>query len=114
LRLSLEVGSFGAALLLSLGLAKRWKILCHLSVSETEITKVLSQYSSVTICVSTIILLILGMVWGLRACEFVVTDKSCLLTCVSDTQRSGIKFSTASPVQEIPVSTLCLRLFMKS
>jgi len=69
-----------------------------LSVSETEITKVLSQYSSVTICVSTIILLILGMVWGLRACEFVVTNKSCLLTCVSDTQRGGIKFSTVSLV----------------
>ena len=33
-----------------------------LSVSETEITKVLSQYSSVTTCVSTIIFLILGMV----------------------------------------------------
>jgi len=43
------------------------------------------------------------MVWGLRACEFVVTNKSCLLTCVSDTQRGGIKFSTVSPVQEIVV-----------
>ena len=80
------------------------KFLPPFSVSETKITKVLSQYSSVMICVGTIILPILAMVWGLRACELVVTNKSCLLTCVLDTQRGGRKFSTVSAVQEIKLS----------
>ena len=49
-----------------------------LLVSETEITKVHSQYSSVMICVSRVILLTLVMVWGLCTCKFVVQplDKS--------------------------------------
>ena len=55
-----------------------------LSVPETEITKVLSQYSSVMMCVSTIILLILAMVWGLRAYEFIVINKGCLLAYISN------------------------------
>ena len=33
-------------------------------MSETEITKVPSQYSSVMMCVGTIIFVILTMVWG--------------------------------------------------
>ena len=41
-----------------------------LSATVTETTKVLSQYSSVMVCVNTIILLILAMVWCLRTCEF--------------------------------------------
>jgi len=48
-----------------------------LSVSKTEITKVLSQYCSVMICVNMTILLMLAMLWGLRAYESVVTNKSC-------------------------------------
>jgi len=48
-----------------------------LSVSETEIAKMLSQYSSVMMCVSKVIWLILAMVQGLHTCEFVVTNKSC-------------------------------------
>ena len=72
-----------------------------LSVSETDITKALSQYSSVMICVCTITLPILAMVWGLRTCELVVTNKNCLLTCVSDAEKGGRKFSTVSAVQEI-------------
>jgi len=42
------------------------------SESETEVTRMLSQYSSVMVCVDTIILLILAMVWCLRTCEFVL------------------------------------------
>jgi len=57
------------------------------SESETEVTRMLSQYSSVMVCVDTIILLILAMVWCLRTCEFVVINKCRLLTC----QRGGIK-----------------------
>jgi len=41
-----------------------------LSATETETTKVLSQYSSVMVCVNTIILPILAMVWCLRTCKF--------------------------------------------
>jgi len=52
-------------------------------------------------CVSTIMLLILATVWGLHTCEFLVINKSCLLTSVSDTQGGGIKFSSVSAVQEI-------------
>ena len=77
------------------------KFLPPFSVSNPEITKMLSQYSPVMMCVSTIMLLILAMVWGLHNCEFLVINKSCLLTCVSDTQRGGRKFSTVSAVQEI-------------
>ena len=66
--------------------------------TDTEITKAVF---SVMMCVNTIILPILAMVWCLRTCEFVVINKSHLLTCVSDTQRADVKFSTVSPVQEI-------------
>jgi len=68
------------------------------SVSKTEITKMLSQYSRVMMYVSTIMLLILATVWGLHTCEFLVIKKSCLLTCVSDTQKGSRNFSTVSAV----------------
>ena len=35
---------------------------------------------------------------GLRTCELVVTNKICLLTCVSDTGWGGRKFPTVSAV----------------
>ena len=83
-----------------------------LSVSETDITKALSQYSSVMICVRTITLPILAMVWGLRTCELVVTNKSCLLTCVLPFQQSKIaRVSTATVITprppEMPSDTPC-------
>jgi len=36
-------------------------------------------------------------------CEYVVINKFCLLTSVSDTDRGGTTFSTVAPVKEIPV-----------
>jgi len=70
---------------LSLGLLKRGaNFVPPVSVSETEITKMLYQYSRVIMCISTIMLLILATVWGLHTCEFLVSNKSCLLTCVSE------------------------------
>jgi len=51
--------------------------------------------------VGLVILLILAMVSTLYICEFIVINKFCLLTSVSDTDRGGIKFSTIAPVKEI-------------
>ena len=79
-------------------------------VSETEITKAHSQDSSEMMCVNTILLLILAMVWGLRACEFAAINKSDLLTCISDTQKGSIKFSTVSAAQEIGLRSIVILL----
>jgi len=38
---------------------------------------------------------------SLQICEFVVINKFCLLTSVSDTDRGGTTFSTVAPVKEI-------------
>jgi len=51
--------------------------------------------------VGLVILLILAMVSSLHICEFVVINKFCLLTSVSDTDRGGTTFSTVAPVKEI-------------
>ena len=51
--------------------------------------------------VGLVILLILAMVSSLHICEFVVINKLCLLTSVSDTDRGGTTFSTVAPVKEI-------------
>ena len=48
--------------------------------------------------VGTVILLILAMVSSLHIYEFVVINKFCLLTTVSDTD--SITFSTITPVNE--------------
>ena len=51
----------------------------------------------------TIILLILVMAWGFRTAEFSVTNKSCLSTYASDTQREH-KISHRFSSQEIPLN----------
>ena len=93
-----EISQHCAFLIISWTAETVENFLPSVSVSKTEITKMLSQYSRVMMCVSTIMLLILATVWGLHTCEFLVIKKSCLLTCVSDTQKGGRKFSTVSAV----------------
>ena len=57
--------------------AETWKMLRALFVSKREITKLLSQYSSVIVSVDIIKWI---MVLSLHTSEFVVIKKRCLLT----------------------------------
>lgn len=68
------------------------------SVSKTEMTKLRSQYSSMMqVLYSSTALeqvpsyLMLATVSSLPICEFIVINKSCLFTCVSDTDRGKHK-----------------------
>ena len=56
--------------------------------------------------VGLVILLILALVSSLHICEYVVINKFCLLTSVSDTDRGGTTFSTVALVMEIDGRTV--------
>ena len=71
-----------------------WQIVCAYLSANTKFGSKCSGSS----CRERVIL---ALVSSLHICEYVVINKFCLLTSVSDTDRGGTTFSTVAPVKEI-------------